>query len=390
MTQSSVNWVALKDFLSRNLETVLFLHDRYIGQYGLDHGLDPGRELILYLHVVLAMQTAILAIIRSFLDDKSVFTEYRHSKLIAIRIDLPPLYRCDRFFKPDISRSHINVLEPVIDAIGRQHPRPVIEYDMVFHELDQNDDERNIRRLYRRDCTWDKFLTANNSRAVVEQFRCYLFAPNAESLQENGEGVGVEDDEDEEDGDEDGEEDDDEAENGEEGDDNGDDDRGKDDGHSSQDTEDDDSAIICRWTLMSQPKGDRVDVTSLDVCSMRLLRVAVSMAWKLLEVKGHRLIADHPVDQAVDIMHVTVRQTPAAASLYIANLMISCINAFAPTSSNPFVLGLPTGSSPELIYAYLVCAYRAGKISFRNVVTFNMVAWPFSSAMSSFDPIYLY
>jgi glucosamine-6-phosphate deaminase len=46
---------------------------------------------------------------------------------------------------------------------------------------------------------------------------------------------------------------------------------------------------------------------------------------------------------------------------------------FAPTSERKFVLGLPTGSSPETVYRYLVEAFKAGRISFSNVVTFNMV-----------------
>lgn len=60
------------------------------------------------------------------------------------------------------------------------------------------------------------------------------------------------------------------------------------------------------------------------------------------------------------------------ASAYLANYIISRINDFKPTKSKPFVLGLPTGSSPEGIYARLVKAYKDGKISFANVVTFNM------------------
>jgi 6-phosphogluconolactonase/glucosamine-6-phosphate isomerase/deaminase len=50
------------------------------------------------------------------------------------------------------------------------------------------------------------------------------------------------------------------------------------------------------------------------------------------------------------------------------------IKAFSPTPSKPFVLGLPTGSSPELIYKSLVQKYKNGEISFKNVVTFNMVS----------------
>lgn len=48
------------------------------------------------------------------------------------------------------------------------------------------------------------------------------------------------------------------------------------------------------------------------------------------------------------------------------------INDFAPTEDRPFVLGLPTGSSPEGVYELLVKAYKARRISFKHVVTFNM------------------
>jgi glucosamine-6-phosphate deaminase len=40
--------------------------------------------------------------------------------------------------------------------------------------------------------------------------------------------------------------------------------------------------------------------------------------------------------------------------------------------AGPFVLGLPTGSTPLGTYQHLVEFYQKGKVSFRNVVTFNM------------------
>lgn len=49
------------------------------------------------------------------------------------------------------------------------------------------------------------------------------------------------------------------------------------------------------------------------------------------------------------------------------------IKSYEPTPEKPFVLGLPTGSSPEGIYRNLVQAHKNGEISFKNVVTFNMV-----------------
>ncbi len=51
---------------------------------------------------------------------------------------------------------------------------------------------------------------------------------------------------------------------------------------------------------------------------------------------------------------------------YIANKIIN------HNSSKPFVLGLPTGSSPLGTYNELIELNRQGTISFKNVVTFNM------------------
>ena len=59
-------------------------------------------------------------------------------------------------------------------------------------------------------------------------------------------------------------------------------------------------------------------------------------------------------------------------SKWIANYVAKRINDFAPTSENPFVLGLPTGSSPIGTYKELIAVNKAGKVSFKNVVTFNM------------------
>ncbi|EHY61144.1 Glucosamine-6-phosphate deaminase [Exophiala dermatitidis] len=71
-------------------------------------------------------------------------------------------------------------------------------------------------------------------------------------------------------------------------------------------------------------------------------------------------------------MRVIVREHAEGASQYAARYIINRINSFAPTAEHPFVLGLPTGSSPELTYKYLVKAYRDGEVSFANVITFNM------------------
>lgn len=56
------------------------------------------------------------------------------------------------------------------------------------------------------------------------------------------------------------------------------------------------------------------------------------------------------------------------AAVYVADR----INKANPTAERPFVLGLPTGSTPLGTYRRLIELYKEGKVSFRNVVTFNM------------------
>ena len=56
------------------------------------------------------------------------------------------------------------------------------------------------------------------------------------------------------------------------------------------------------------------------------------------------------------------------AAYYVAKRIIN----FNPTNKKPFVLGLPTGSSPIGMYKELISLYKSKKLSFKNVVTFNM------------------
>lgn len=64
----------------------------------------------------------------------------------------------------------------------------------------------------------------------------------------------------------------------------------------------------------------------------------------------------------------TSEQVGHWAAEYIAKR----INDFHPTAQKPFVLGLPTGSTPLPMYRALISLYQAGKVSFKHVVTFNM------------------
>lgn len=71
-------------------------------------------------------------------------------------------------------------------------------------------------------------------------------------------------------------------------------------------------------------------------------------------------------------MRVIIKPDYARVSAYAAEYVIERINAAGPTAERPFVLGLPTGSSPVGMYECLVEAVRSGRVSFRHVVTFNM------------------
>ncbi len=71
-------------------------------------------------------------------------------------------------------------------------------------------------------------------------------------------------------------------------------------------------------------------------------------------------------------MRVIIEPTYELVSKWAANYVANKINEYKPTASKPFVLGLPTGSSPLGMYKELIKLNKVGKVSFKNVVTFNM------------------
>ncbi|KAA3613334.1 MAG: glucosamine-6-phosphate deaminase [Calditrichaeota bacterium] len=71
-------------------------------------------------------------------------------------------------------------------------------------------------------------------------------------------------------------------------------------------------------------------------------------------------------------MRMIIQKDFEAMSTWAASYIANRIKKFNPTKDNPYVLGLPTGSSPIGTYKKLIELYRAGKISFKNVITFNM------------------
>lgn len=71
-------------------------------------------------------------------------------------------------------------------------------------------------------------------------------------------------------------------------------------------------------------------------------------------------------------MRVIIEKDYQEMSAWAANHVVETINHFQPSAERPFVLGLPTGSSPVGMYASLVKAVKEGKVSFKHVITFNM------------------
>ncbi|MBO4394280.1 MAG: glucosamine-6-phosphate deaminase [Spirochaetales bacterium] len=69
-------------------------------------------------------------------------------------------------------------------------------------------------------------------------------------------------------------------------------------------------------------------------------------------------------------MRVVIQENYEKLSRWAAEHIAAAINAHK--GPRPFVLGLPTGSSPLGVYRKLIEMNKAGKVSFKNVVTFNM------------------
>lgn len=71
-------------------------------------------------------------------------------------------------------------------------------------------------------------------------------------------------------------------------------------------------------------------------------------------------------------MRVIIEPGTEQLAKWAANHVAERINAARPSADKPFVLGLPTGSTPLGMYRELIRLHEAGKVSFENVVTFNM------------------
>ncbi|MDR2575410.1 MAG: glucosamine-6-phosphate deaminase [Treponema sp.] len=71
-------------------------------------------------------------------------------------------------------------------------------------------------------------------------------------------------------------------------------------------------------------------------------------------------------------MRIVIHKNHEEASRWAAAYIAGRINNYGKTADKPFVLGLPTGSSPLLIYREFIRLNQEGKLSFANVHTFNM------------------
>ncbi|WP_028975095.1 glucosamine-6-phosphate deaminase [Spirochaeta cellobiosiphila] len=71
-------------------------------------------------------------------------------------------------------------------------------------------------------------------------------------------------------------------------------------------------------------------------------------------------------------MRLIIQEDYQKLSRWAAAYIARRINQFQPRADKPFVLGLPTGSSPLGMYKELIELYKQSKVSFQNVVTFNM------------------
>lgn len=71
-------------------------------------------------------------------------------------------------------------------------------------------------------------------------------------------------------------------------------------------------------------------------------------------------------------MRVIILKNKEEIGKWSAYVIAKRINNFKPTKERPFVLGLPTGSTPLMTYKELINLNKQGIVSFKNVVTFNM------------------
>ena len=71
-------------------------------------------------------------------------------------------------------------------------------------------------------------------------------------------------------------------------------------------------------------------------------------------------------------MKIIIRNNSKEGSLWAAHYIARRIKEKAAVTDKPFVIGLCTGSTPIETYAELIRMVKAGELSFKNVISFNM------------------
>lgn len=71
-------------------------------------------------------------------------------------------------------------------------------------------------------------------------------------------------------------------------------------------------------------------------------------------------------------MRLVILPSSGNVGEWSAKYVMKRINDFKPGPDRFFVLGLPTGSTPLSMYKKLIEFYKAGRVSFKYVKTFNM------------------
>ena len=71
-------------------------------------------------------------------------------------------------------------------------------------------------------------------------------------------------------------------------------------------------------------------------------------------------------------MRFIIEDTNDHAGQWTARYIVGKILAHQAKTDKPFVLGLPTGGTPIATYQELIRMHKAGEVSFKNVITFNM------------------
>jgi glucosamine-6-phosphate deaminase len=71
-------------------------------------------------------------------------------------------------------------------------------------------------------------------------------------------------------------------------------------------------------------------------------------------------------------MRILIHPDYDTLSKWVAHYIAGKINKRNPGPEKPFVLGMPTGSSPYGTYGELVKLHEERKVSFKHVITFNM------------------